>query len=287
MKLADDRGLIRDRGLVEASLASAYIYQAKLDLAFKTFQKALQDAIDSKNAVLEADILLALASEAQLKGNRARAIELVSRALSISEKNASLYEKARSLGEFGKLNLSQGKTDEGARSIDEALQIDKLNGYKFEALHLVYRGVSLGLVGKVDEALDSLVQARAKAVQFRDAYSFITAENTYALALVKKGRGEEAIAELGSSKSISLIGLSRTRRRKPALRPPLLSPFYTLLSLKGSQTLWKPQTNRIRNWRRGWRHIRTAVTMAFPQAKPKQPKKLAVSMSVSIERTMR
>jgi hypothetical protein len=30
LKIADDRGLIRDRGLIEASLASAYIYQAKL-----------------------------------------------------------------------------------------------------------------------------------------------------------------------------------------------------------------------------------------------------------------
>lgn len=34
LKIADDGGLIRDRGLIEASLASAYRYQAKLDLAF-------------------------------------------------------------------------------------------------------------------------------------------------------------------------------------------------------------------------------------------------------------
>ena len=197
LKIADDRGLVRDRGLVEASLATAYLYQAKLELAFTTFQKAFQDAIDSKNAVLEADILIALASEAQLKGNTAQALDLLSKALNISEKSTSLYEKARSLGELGKLSLSQGKTDEGAHSIDEALQIDKLNGYRFEAIHLVYRGAYLGLIGKVDEALDSLVQARTKAVLFRDAYSFITAENTYALGLVKKGRGEEAIAELG------------------------------------------------------------------------------------------
>ena len=233
LKLADDRGLIRDRGLVEASLASAYIYQAKLDLAFKTFQKALQDAIDSKNAVLEADILLALASEAQLKGNPARAIELVSRALSISEKNASLYEKARSLGELGKLNLSQGKTDEGARSIDEALQIDKLNGYKFEALHLVYRGVSLGLVGKVDEALDSLVQARTKAVQFRDAYSFITAENTYAFALVKKGRGEEAIAELGLLKERKFDRFVKDEEEEACLSSAFALPVLHVTFLEG------------------------------------------------------
>jgi len=86
LKIADDRGLIRDRGLIEASLASAYIYQAKLDLAFTTFQRALQDAIDSKNPVLEADVLISLAAEAQVKGNSTQAMELVSKALSISEK---------------------------------------------------------------------------------------------------------------------------------------------------------------------------------------------------------
>jgi hypothetical protein len=37
LKIADSGGLIRDRALVEASLASAYIGQAKMELAFTTF----------------------------------------------------------------------------------------------------------------------------------------------------------------------------------------------------------------------------------------------------------
>src|SRR5690348_6070928 len=40
LKIADDRGLIRDRALVEATLASAQIGQSKIELAFTTFQKA-------------------------------------------------------------------------------------------------------------------------------------------------------------------------------------------------------------------------------------------------------
>jgi hypothetical protein len=79
LKIADDRGLIRDRALVEASLASAQIGQSEIELAFATFQKALQDAIDSKNGVLEADILISLASESQLKGNIPQATDLISK----------------------------------------------------------------------------------------------------------------------------------------------------------------------------------------------------------------
>jgi CHAT domain-containing protein/Tfp pilus assembly protein PilF len=197
LKIADSHGLVRDRALVETSLASTYVSQAKIELAFATFQKALQDAIDSKNGVLEADLLIALASEAQLKGNRQQAAELVSRALSISEKNGSLYEKSHALGELGEIMLAQGKTDEGRAAIDEALQIDQLNGYRFEAIHLVYRAIYLGLAGKVDQALDSSTQAITRALEIRDAYSFVMAENTYSFALVKRGRAEEAVTDLG------------------------------------------------------------------------------------------
>jgi hypothetical protein len=48
LKIADSGGLIRDRAIAEATLASAYIGQAEIELAFTTFQKALQDAMDSK-----------------------------------------------------------------------------------------------------------------------------------------------------------------------------------------------------------------------------------------------
>jgi hypothetical protein len=52
LKIADSRELIRDRALVEANLASAFVSDAKIELAFTTFQRALQDAVESKNGVL-------------------------------------------------------------------------------------------------------------------------------------------------------------------------------------------------------------------------------------------
>ncbi len=233
LRIADNRGLVGDRALAEAMLASAYIGQAEIELAFTTFQKALQDAIDSKNGVLEADILISLSSEAQMKGNTLQAIHVISKALSIAEKNRSLYEKARALGELGRLKLVLGRIDEAAEAVDEALEIDKLNGYKFEALHLVYRGYYLGLTGKLDQAIESLVQARTKALSANDAYSFIMAENAYAFGLVQKGRTDEAIADLSLLKEGKLQKFVQDAKEQACIASALELPVLHLTFLEG------------------------------------------------------
>ena len=196
LQIANDRGLIRDRAVVEAILGSALVGEGKIEMAFIAFEKALEDSIAAKNEVLEADILNALASEGEVKGNNQKALELLSRALTLSEKNGSLYEKARTLGAIGRLQLLTGKTSEAQNSIEEALNIDRLNGYRFEALHLVYRAYFFGLAGNDERAMDLLSQARTKAIKVRDAYAFVSAENAYTFGLVKKGRADEAIEEL-------------------------------------------------------------------------------------------
>src|SRR5882762_5903028 len=48
VQMADSRGLVGDRALLEASLASALIVQGEAEQAFLLFQKALQDSIDAK-----------------------------------------------------------------------------------------------------------------------------------------------------------------------------------------------------------------------------------------------
>ncbi len=196
LEIADKRGLVRDRAVVEAVLGSALVGEGKIEIAFIAFEKALEDSIDVKNEILEADILNALASEAELKGNNQKALEILARALTLSEKAGSLYEKARTLGAMGRLQLLTGKTSEAQNSIEEALNIDRLNGYRFEALHLVYRAYFFGLAGNDDRAMDLLSQAKTKAIKVRDTYAFVSAENAYAFGLVKKGKADEAIGEL-------------------------------------------------------------------------------------------
>jgi tetratricopeptide (TPR) repeat protein len=233
IRISDSRRLIHDRALIESALAVALVGQGELDAAFKTFQQALQDAIDSRNPVLQADTLISLATQAQMKGNTSEAVSLVERALNISDQNNSLYERARALGELGRLNLLAGKTEEGARLIDQALDIDKLNGYKFQALHLLYRGYYLGLEGKTDDALASLTWAKKEAISSQDAYSFLMAENAYTFGLIKKGRTEEAIHELESLKAAQLEQLVPDEALRTCLASALSLPTLQMIVLEG------------------------------------------------------
>src|SRR5215470_15112732 len=104
LQLADSRGLVGDRAVLESYLASALLVQGKTKEAFVVFQQALQDSVDAKREVLQADILTSVSSEAQMKGNVQRAIDLVTKALNLSEKTGNLYGKARALGELGRFH---------------------------------------------------------------------------------------------------------------------------------------------------------------------------------------
>lgn len=233
LQIANDRGLIRDRAVVEAVLGAALAGEGKMEMAFHAYEKAFQDAMDSKNEILEADILNALASQAELKGNNQKALELLSRALTLSEKNASLYEKARALGAMGRLELLAGKTNEARNSIEEALSIDRLNGYRFEALHLVYRAYLLALAGKDDQAMDLLSQAKTEAIKARDAYAFLLANNAYALGQVKKGKADEAIGELELLRKGDLGKLALGPDEQDCLTSALTVPLVRISLLEG------------------------------------------------------
>jgi len=233
LQIAEARGLVGDKALVEAYLASTLITQGNLDQAFTIFRKALQDSMDAKREVLEADILISLASEAQMRGNSQEALGLVTRALSLAEKTGNLYGKARALGELGRLNLILGKHDEASRSIDEALNIDRLNGYKFQALHLVYKGYLLGLAGRDDQAIETMEQARAKALATKDSYSFLLAENSFTFGLARKGKPDEAIRQMDLLLAGDLSEFVHDTGEKSCLAASLEFPIFRILLLEG------------------------------------------------------
>jgi tetratricopeptide (TPR) repeat protein len=97
LQIAESRELVGDRAIVEALLASALITQGNTDQAFIVFRKALQDSIDAKREVVEADIPISLASERQMKGNSQEAIDLVTQAVSLSERTGSLSMGTRAV----------------------------------------------------------------------------------------------------------------------------------------------------------------------------------------------
>ncbi len=233
LEMANSRGLVGDRALLEASLASAVFVQGNTEQAFLLFQKALQDSIDAKRQVLQADILISLSSEAQMKGNTQGAMDLIHQALSLSERSGNLYGKARALGELGKLELQSGKNDEAASLIDQALDIDKLNGYKFEALHLFYKGSYQGFIGKAQEALQTLADARVKAISAKDTLTFIQADNAYAFGLVKKGKVDEALRQMDLVNRADMREFVPDAALRTCLESYLQLPFVRLIWLEG------------------------------------------------------
>ena len=138
LELAEKKGLVGDRAIAEESVASGYFASGRLDESFKLYQASLQDAIDSSNLVLQADALVALSALPQLQGNLPGALEFLGKAQDRANESKNLYIRARVLGELGRLQIASGQIEQGRKSIEEALNIDRLNDYYFEPLHLVY-----------------------------------------------------------------------------------------------------------------------------------------------------
>ena len=233
VEIAEKKELIGDRAVLEASLASVLVAQGKLDESSPLYQKGLQDSIDAGRRTLEADILTSVASLVQVRGDIEQAIELVNKALSLSEETGNLYGKARALGELGRLKLLGGKKDEASALINEALDIDRLNGYKFEALHLYYRGLYFGVAGKQDEAIQSVMEARGKATVTQDVFTFVSAENAYAYGLVQTGHVDEALRQMNLLESANLNEFIKDASDRACMASSLQVPLVQLIWLEG------------------------------------------------------
>lgn len=198
LDIAKKRGFVADKAIVEAALASGYFVEGRLQEAFELLHQALQEAVDSSNLVLEADILASLSTEAQSKGNLPGALDILVKALDRAEKSKNLYIKSRVLGELARVQLLSGKLDEGRRSIDQALEIDRLNDYEFKAMHLVYQGYTNLASKEFDSAIQIFETARRDAIEKSDLVAFVLAENALASAYVQKGDPSKAISILES-----------------------------------------------------------------------------------------
>lgn len=231
-RIADEKGLVSDRAIVNATFGITLLGQGRTDEAFLALKDALQDAMSANNTVLQADILISLSGEAQLKGNPQQATDLVKRALDLAIKSDNLYVKARALGELGRLDLIRGKLDESGAALDQALDIDRLNGYKFEALHLFYKASELGVSGHEQEASEYELRARAKAIEANDVYTFVQAESGYALALARAGNVKEAIRQMDSVSAGELTEFVQKPNERECFALTLQVPFVRMVLLE-------------------------------------------------------
>src|ERR1700677_1829506 len=236
LELATKQKSLVDRGIVEESLAVYYFTQGKLEDSKTQCVYALSDGMAVSNTVLQADVLVALATLQQTSGHLNQAMKTVNQALDLSRKSKSLYLESRVLGELGRLQLLAGRQADARASIEEALQIDRVNGYSWEAGHLLYLAWVNAAESKVDKAIEFATSARDLAVKNENYLTFIQASEFLGQAYVHAGRTDEGIRMLQlarrrvSEQSKSLFQ-SPNEYSRAASRPYLKATFLESLGL--------------------------------------------------------
>ena len=182
-----------DKAIVEDHLAVAYFTQGKINDAKSQWLSSLSDGIAVSNLVLQADVLVALSALSQQEGDLNQSLRLANQALDLARKSKNLYIQSRALGELGHMQLLMGRPVDARASLDEALQMDRLNGYNWEAGHLLYLAWVNASESKLDKAVDLAVTARDLAVKHSNYITFMQASFFLGNAYVHSNRAEEGI----------------------------------------------------------------------------------------------
>lgn len=197
LELAEKKHFVGDKALAEEVVAVGYFRSGNLDESMRSYRASLQDAMQSSNLVLQADVLVGLSTSSQQQQNLTGEIEILERALDCANRSKNLFIKARVLGELGRVQLFSGNVVEGSNFIKEALEIDKANDYAYEPLHSVYLAYAI-LAATPPKAeptagIVKLEEARDLAVR-RDSYiPLVLAENALAQILVRQGELSKGI----------------------------------------------------------------------------------------------
>lgn len=201
LEFCAEKKFLGDQSLVEARLAAGYFMRGRLEQAKRLWLNALSGSIRTGNLVLQADILVSLSSMAQSSGNAREALSLSKRALEAARKSGSFYIESRALGELGRLQLAAGQRAEAQTSLEEALRLDRLNQYGWEASHLLYLAwLTASDASGLDRAIPLLQSARELAIRHENYLVFLQASASLARAYVQKGRAGEGISLLEHSR---------------------------------------------------------------------------------------
>jgi hypothetical protein len=234
LELAKKKGLVGDRAITEDSVAVGYFVLGKVDDALRLYRASLQDAIDSSNIVLQADVLVALSTLPQLQGNLRGALDLLAKARDRADESKNQYIRSRALGELGRVQLLSGELEIGQKSIDEALSIDKVNGYVFEALHTVYAAYSKLAQPQPDlmKAISLLEAARDLGVQKANYLAVVQAENALGAIYVRSGEVQKGIAILEATRNGEVLKDGQTIELPESFRAAALLPFVKTMLLE-------------------------------------------------------
>jgi tetratricopeptide (TPR) repeat protein len=264
-----------DKAIVEDKFAVYYLRQGKLEDAKSQWLNSLSDGMAVSNLVLEADVLVALSALSQQRGDLAQSLKGANQALELARKSKSLYIESRALGELSRLQLLGGRTADARTSVEEALQIDRVNKYKWEAGHILYLAWVTAYESKLDRAIELAASARDLAVKNNDYITFIQASSFLGNAYVQSNRVAEGIALLERLPS----GISEDG--KPLFQPPegytktVALPFFKIICLEPLAMAYEAG-NRTDDALRAWQELYDmAAVGGVTLAKAESARKLA------------
>lgn len=274
LEFATEQKSAGDKAIVEDHLAVAYFTQGKINDAKSQWLNSLSDGIAASNLVLQADVLVALSALSQQEGDLNQSVRLATQALDVARKSKNLYIQSRALGELGHMQLLMGKPVDARASLDEALQMDHLNGYNWEAGHLLYLAWVNASESKLDKAVDLAVTARDLAVKHTNYITFMQASFFLGNAYVHSNRAEEGIQLLEHDrKGISNEG-------KPLFETPagyaktVALPYFNIAFLEALGLAYEG-ANRFDEALKTWQELYDTASSSFGLAKAESARHIA------------
>ena len=265
--LSTKKGIVADKALIEARLGQVYAIQGKLEDSKQQWSNAFSDSLTTGNLVLQAEALVALSSMEQATGNLSEALDFVSKAVDLARKSKNLWMQSRCLGELGSLQISMGKSAEARASVEEALRIDRLNGYTWEATHLFYLAQVFAVdPSQSDQAIQLANSARELAIKQEDYLTFMQASAWLGQAYVGKGQVDDGITILERSRDGVSADGKPLFKNPAAYRAGMAEPFPRFVLLGAIAAAYKAgqrADDALKAWEELYEAARTAGFTLF------------------------
>jgi tetratricopeptide (TPR) repeat protein len=275
LELATKQRFVADKAIVEDKVAVYYFTQGKLEDAKSQWLSSLSDGVAVSNLVLQADVLVALSALSQQGGDLDQSLKAANQALDLARKSRNLYIESRALGELGRLQLLASRPVDARASVEEALQIDRFNGYDWEAGHILYMAWVTAYESKVDKAIELAASARDLAVKNNNYITFMQASFFLGNAYVNGNRTADGIQVLERARS----GISE--QGKPLFQSPegytktVALPFFKIAFVEALAMAYQAG-NRTDDALKAWQELYDEAAVAgFTLAKAESARSLA------------
>lgn len=196
LRIATARNFKPDIALAKAAIAGDDFRDGQFSAAVDLLHSALEDSLEGPNLALESEILVTLSAEDQLKGNDSGATDLLLKARDVAEQSKDPFVISHALGELGWNHLTSGRLGDAQIEITQALEIDRVNQFPSEALHLAYSGCLRFAQNRINDAQPILTQAEALSLKDSDPWAYVLARRAMAATYGAQGDVNHAIAEL-------------------------------------------------------------------------------------------